>query len=82
MGIPFPQPQHLPCSECGAAVERSEREEHVCDRERLLDYRMFQLRDEIAAFEGELAGYIDSPRGKFELWCAEWDRRNETGRRI
>lgn len=81
MGIPFPQPRHLPCSDCGAAVERSKQDEHVCDPERLLDYEIFQLRDEMTALEGELAVYLDSPRGRFELWCAERDRRNGTGRR-
>ena len=80
MGIPFPEPRHLPCSDCGAAVEQSRHDEHVCDRERRLDYQLFQLRDEIATVEGELAGYLDSPRGRFELWCAERDRRNQTGR--
>jgi hypothetical protein len=80
MGIPFPQPRHLPCSECGAAVEQSQQDEHVCDRERLLDYQIFQLRDEIAALDEELAVYLDSPRGRFELWCAERDRGNRTGR--
>jgi hypothetical protein len=79
MGIPFPQPRHMPCSECGAAVERSDRDAHVCDAGHLLDYRVFQLRDELAAFERELAEYLDSPRGRFELWCAEQDRRDRAG---
>ena len=80
MAIPFPQPRHLPCSECGAAVERSSEDEHVCDRDRLLDYQLFQLRDEIGAVGAELAAYFDSPRGRFELWCAERERRNQTDR--
>ena len=79
MAIPFPQPGHLPCSDCGAAVERSLQDEHECNRERLVDYQMFQLRDDIGAVGGELAVYLDSPRGRFELWCAERDRRDQTG---
>jgi hypothetical protein len=75
MGIPFPQPQHVACSDCGAAVERSLLDEHVCDRDRLLDYQLFELRDEVAAVEGDLAAYLDSPAGRFELWYAERDRR-------
>ena len=81
MAIPFPQPRHVPCAECGAAVECSRQDEHVCDRERLLDYEMFQLRDEIALVEDGLAAYLDSPRGRFELWYAERDRLNQSGRR-
>ena len=30
--------------------------------------------------ESELAAYLDSKRGRFELWCAERDRGNQTGR--
>jgi hypothetical protein len=81
MGLSFPQPQHLPCADCGAAVERSRQDEHVCDPERLVDYQLFQLRDEIETFQDELAGYLDTPRGRFELWCAERDRVNGRGRK-
>jgi hypothetical protein len=74
MGIVFPQPMHVPCPECGEAVERGCEDEHVCERERLLDYQMFQLRDELAAVDGEVAAYLESPHGRFDLWCAERDR--------
>jgi len=68
----------MPCSDCGAAVERSRKDPHVCDRGRLLDYQMFQLRDEVAGVEGEIGAYLDSPIGRFELWLAERERRNAT----
>jgi hypothetical protein len=74
MSMPFPTPRYMPCSECGAAVERGRKEGHVCERARLVDYQMFQLREEIAAVETEIGAYFDSPRGRFELWCAERDR--------
>jgi hypothetical protein len=76
MGIEFPQPGYMPCSACGASVERGSKEEHVCDRARRLDYQMFQLRDDVAAVEGEVGAYFDSPRGRFELWLAERERRS------
>jgi hypothetical protein len=79
MTIPFPQPRHMPCGECGAAVERSASDRHECDPERLLDYRVFQLRDEIAAVTDEVAAYLESPHGRFELWYAERDRRRRDG---
>ncbi len=79
MSIPFPRPRHVPCSDCGAAVERSREDEHVCDRDRLLDYEMFQLRDDVGAFTSDLAAYLDSPRGRFDLWCAERDRGDQAG---
>jgi hypothetical protein len=80
MGILFPQPRYLPCSECGTAVERSKQGEHVCSPERRLDYELFQLRDELAALDEEMERYLDSPHGRFELWCAERDRSSGTGR--
>jgi hypothetical protein len=81
MALPFPHPRYLPCSDCGAAIEQSRSEEHVCERERLLDFQMFQLRDAVDAVEGEVAAYLDSPRGRFVLWCAERNRRDDSGPR-
>jgi hypothetical protein len=47
---------------------------HVCDAERLLDFRLFQLRDEIAAFDAQLSAWLASARGRFATWLAERDR--------
>jgi len=71
----LPHPTHMPCPECGASVALEERADHVCDEERRLDYQMFQLRDEIARFDGDLAAYLASPAGRFELWYAARERR-------
>ena len=67
----LPQPRHMPCPDCGGSVPVRQRERHVCDGERQATYQLFQLRDEIAAFDDQLAAYLDSPRGRFELWDAE-----------
>jgi hypothetical protein len=61
---------HMPCSECGASVARASHAEHVCDPERLLDYRVFQLSGEIAAFDAQLLAYLDSPHGRFAAFLA------------
>ena len=71
----FPQPRFMPCTECGASVERANANAHVCDRERVLDFRLFQLRDEIAAFDAQLTAWLASARGRFAAWIAERDRR-------
>ena len=76
MSAPFPQPRFMPCSACGAAVERAREDEHLCDPGRRLDYQMFQLRDEITAMEREFGAYLGSRRGRFELWWAERERRS------
>ena len=71
----FPQSRFMPCPECGASVEHSEVGAHVCERERLLDYRLFQLREEIDAFDAQLAAWHASARGRFAAWVAERERR-------
>jgi hypothetical protein len=67
--------QHMPCSECGASVRVSARDSHTCDPERRLEYRLFQLRNEVAGFDEGLSGYLESPHGRFAQWLAERERR-------
>lgn len=66
--------QHMPCAECGASVRVSERAGHTCDPERRLEYRLFQLRDEVAGFDDGLEAFLTSPHGRFAQWLAERDR--------
>ena len=70
----LPPPRYMPCPECGESVATEARDEHVCDDERLLTYRLFQLREEIACLDEQVAAYLASPRGLFELWEAERHR--------
>jgi hypothetical protein len=71
----FFQPAHMPCAQCGASLARAERAAHSCDPERALDYLLVQLRDEIAAFDAQLASWLSSVAGRFECWYAERSRR-------
>jgi hypothetical protein len=41
----------------------------------LLDFRLFELREEIAAFDAQLAAWLVSARGRFAAWIAERDRQ-------
>jgi hypothetical protein len=75
MSSAFAHSHYMPCAECGASVALRERDTHACDPERLLDYRMFQLRSEVAGFDGGLQGFLDSPHGQFAQWLAERQRR-------
>lgn len=75
MSSAFAHSNYMPCVECGASVAATDRETHVCDPERLLEYTLFQLRDEISGFEEGLRGYLDSPHGRFAQWLAERERR-------
>jgi hypothetical protein len=66
--LTFRYPRLARCPDCGAAIARFARQEHHCDRERLIDYQVNQLEDEIDA-------YLASPRGRLELWLATGERR-------
>jgi hypothetical protein len=74
----FPQSRYMPCAECGASVERTAAAVHECDTERLLDFRLFQLREEIATFDAQLEDWLASARGRFAAWIAERDRQPPT----
>ncbi|HVD26346.1 MAG TPA: hypothetical protein VNB86_10165 [Gaiellaceae bacterium] len=75
----LPQPTHIPCPECGASVVRDALPLHSCDAERLLDFRLFQLRDEIDAFDDQLTAWLRTAAGRFATWIAERDRRTGLG---
>jgi formate dehydrogenase maturation protein FdhE len=64
------QSRYMPCPECGASVDHVEAEAHACEQERRVSYQLFQLRDEVARFDAELAEYLASPRGRFEQFYA------------
>jgi hypothetical protein len=66
---------HMPCTECGASVHVSEQGEHECDPARLLEYRLFLLRDEVNGFEEGLREFLATPQGRFAEWLAERDRK-------
>jgi hypothetical protein len=66
--------RYQPCPECGALVDPATSDAHVCDPEELLDVRLFHLGEEIAAFDAQLAAWLQSARGRFAAWIAERDR--------
>ena len=70
----FPS-RFMPCPACGGSCERAAVDEHACDPERRLDFRLFQLRSEIAGLEDAVRAYLESARGRFELWYAARERR-------
>jgi hypothetical protein len=69
------QTQYRPCPDCGASVATAALDEHACERERKLDFQLFQCREEIARFGADLRAYLDSSQGRFEAWYAERRRR-------
>jgi hypothetical protein len=62
--------RYLPCADCGASVERTIAPGHRCSTERLVEFQLFGLREDIAAFEGRLRQYLHTNLGRFEAWLA------------
>jgi hypothetical protein len=60
----------MPCDECGASVDRHSLSLHECSPERLSDYRMFELRHDVAQLEPRLRRYLATASGRFESWLA------------
>ncbi len=75
----LPQPRFMPCPHCGDVVRAEQRGDHICDDERWATYQLFQLREEIAWLESQIAAYLESPRGRFEAWDAARSRQGEPG---
>jgi len=78
MSSAFAYSQYMPCEECGESLAAEERSAHACDPERRLEYRLFQLRGEVAGFEDSLRAYLESPHGRFAQWLAERARRRSS----
>jgi hypothetical protein len=70
----FPQPQYVACSECGVCMPRWEADDHVCDKERRLDYQVGRLREAITAFEYDLGQWLATRTGRFAVFYAERTR--------
>ena len=66
--------RYMPCRECGASVERAMIDNHRCDPERRLDFKVFGFRENLERFESDLRDYLETPRGRFELWYAARSR--------
>ena len=62
--------RYMPCHECGASVDRDDVARHECSPERLADYQMFGLRDDVAQLETRMHRYLATASGRFESWLA------------
>jgi len=70
--LSLPPPRFMPCERCGASVERGA--EHECDEERIVEFRLVQLRPEIETFDAQVVAWLDTPHGRFERFYAERTR--------
>jgi hypothetical protein len=71
----FLHSRFMPCPACGISLERlADDDQHECDPEKRVDYLLFHLRHEVELLESGIVAYLDSARGRFELWYAERQR--------
>lgn len=62
--------RYMPCDACGASVDRTVLAGHECSPERLVDYQLFGLRDEVVRLEAGIRHYLATASGRFESWLA------------
>jgi hypothetical protein len=74
-----PRESRETCPGCAAELTTRELRLHVCDWWRWLDHQVELRQDELQSFERQLGAYLDSPRGRFDLWCAARDRLPRPG---
>jgi hypothetical protein len=60
----------MPCTDCGASVDRADSSAHACDPDRLVDYHLFGLRGDVGRLQERIAEFLESPIGRFEVWQA------------
>ena len=70
----FADSRYMPCLDCGASFGGEDAEDHPCDPARRVEFEMFRLRADLARLDEEVAEYLRSPEGRFELWYAEHRR--------
>lgn len=59
------------CPGCGDELTVQALRLHVCDWWRWLDHQVQLRREELGGFEHELGRYLETPRGRFDVWYAE-----------
>lgn len=63
--------RRVQCPGCGVELPSSALRLHVCDWWGWLDHQVTLRRDGLDRFELDLGAYLESARGRFELWYAE-----------
>jgi hypothetical protein len=59
-----------PCSECGTVLSPAQRTRHECNHHQLVAHQLRREGAKLDRFEAELAAYLETSRGQFDLWLA------------
>lgn len=60
----------MPCDHCGESLDCAVPAPHECSPDRVADFRMFALREEVDQLEQRFEAYLHSAHGRFEVWLA------------
>lgn len=60
----------MPCDRCGESLDLADQVPHECAPDRVVDFQMFALRDDVAELESRFAGWLHTAHGRFEVWLA------------
>jgi hypothetical protein len=63
------------CAGCGLILQRWRLGDHECEQEKWIAHQVACALPEIEGIDRELASYLESARGRFDLWYAERARR-------
>lgn len=75
VSLEFPDPADLPCPDCGVSVRPDDAHLHACPPGHFPPRQLFLEDEEHVTLSDEVAAYLASPRGQFEVWYAERQRR-------
>jgi hypothetical protein len=62
------------CTECGVTIPLAAEEEHECRHDQWIAHQVGRVSGEIERIDVELADYLETAHGKFDLWYAQRTR--------
>ena len=54
---------YVPCAACGCMLDSGDADDHTCDAERLVEYRLCALRPAVARFDRDFRAWLLSVSG-------------------
>jgi hypothetical protein len=70
-----PVPAYLNCPECGTSVSAAAIAAHACDDRLRREHNDRTASAQVAELEADIRSFLQSPRGRFELFYAQRTRR-------
>jgi hypothetical protein len=70
-----PVPDYLNCLECGTSVSTDAIDSHACDDRHRREHHDRTAAAQVEELEADIRNFLQSPRGRFELYYAQRTRR-------